>query len=72
MNDKKIPYDPSQHIGKWALSINCRIFKIEATQRNDYGDIMSSGRTLQGGRIASVAPILLSPQDQEFMEENHG
>ena len=58
--------DPARNIGRWALTMNHFIFKIERADKSAY-----SGTGLHGQAVATTFPVeILRAEDEEWINEH--
>ena len=58
--------DPARHIGRWAMTMNHFLFKIERADKSAY-----SGTGLHGQQVATSFPIeILRAEDEEWINQH--
>jgi hypothetical protein len=70
MNGQKAPHRPEKYLGRWALAMNHRLFKIEKAGTDKAGLPYYEGRALGGGYVRTFsAEVLLDERDHMILEE---
>ena len=62
--------DPQRHIGRWAVALNHRIFRIDLIEKDAYGAPVFAGRTLDGEQVIRTSvPTLFLTEDQGALDK---
>ena len=66
------PIDRDRYVGRWAMTFNHFLFRIEAVQENGR-DIAYQGTGLRGQRITTHYPVeILRAEDEEWINAKVG
>ena len=67
--ERKLPEpDPRRHIGRWAVSLNHRVFSIDAIHKDNAGGTLYVGRALNGDITRTGIPSLLNIEDGKILD----
>ncbi len=64
----RLPHDPSRTVGRWAMSMANRLFKIEEAFTT-MGEARYIGTDLHGNEVRTACVTVLSETDHNVLEE---
>lgn len=67
--ERKLPTpDPRRLIGRWAVSLNHKLFRIDEATKDQYGAPLYRGEGISGETVTTGIPSLLTREDGQTLD----